>query len=230
MNQDFPRLTCPLRSRPQVRADENCNWYKFGSIRVRSQLRIECWRNFPRTRKANWKSRRPLHESLSSNHVISGDMNFTGRGTVFAGGGLRPGNSPGVGIFEGDLVLGQSAGTFVELGGLWLGQFDMFDVAGDLSLSGSLDVALIDGFSLGFSQEFLIADVEGSMTGMFSGLNEGATVGNFGGQDLFITYNGFGGNRGVGLFTSVPEPSSEMLLGLLGVNALLYRRRQLSAN
>lgn len=156
---------------------------------------------------------------------ISGDMNFTGTGTVFAEGDLRPGNSPGVGVFEGDFLLGDTAATFIELGGIDSGEFDQFDIAGDFGLGGSLDVSLIDGFSLGFGQEFLVADVEGSMTGMFSGLNEGSLVGNYGGQDLFITYNGFGGNRGVGLFTAVPEPSSGCVL-LLCACALAGRRKR----
>lgn len=154
---------------------------------------------------------------------ISGDMNFTG--TVFAEGDLRPGNSPGVGVFEGDFLLGDTAATFIELGGIDSGEFDQFDIAGDFGLGGSLDVSLIGGFSLGFGQEFLVADVEGSMTGMFSGLNEGSLVGNYGGQDLFITYNGFGGNRGVGLFTAVPEPSSGCVL-LLCACALAGRRKR----
>ena len=157
---------------------------------------------------------------------ISGNMNFTGTGSVFAEGDLRPGNSPGQGVFEGDLILGNSALTFIELAGTDIGQFDLFSIDGDFNIDGSLNVDLLDGFSLGFGQEFLFADVDGSMTGMFSGLGEGATVGNFGGQDLFITYNGFGGNRGVGLFTAVPEPSSAMLLLTLGAAISLRRRRK----
>lgn len=49
---------------------------------------------------------------------------------------------------------------------------------------------------------------------------------NFGGQDLFITYNGFGGNRGVGLFTAVPEPSSGVLqrLDLSGIDLTVKQR------
>ena len=92
--------------------------------------------------------------------------------------------------------------------------------------SGNLDVSLIDGCSLGFGQEYLIADVEGSMTGILSGLNEGSLVGNLGGQDLFITYNGYGGNAWVGLFTSVPEPSSALVPFTLGSAAVVRRCRR----
>ncbi len=162
--------------------------------------------------------------------AVIGEANFSGSGAVFLEGDLRPGNSAGTALFEGDLSLGSLADTFIELGGEGLGEFDQLRIAGDLGIDGLLIVSLIDEFSLGFGQEFLIADVEGTMTGMFRGLNEGSLVGNFGGQDLFITYNGLGGNRGVGLFTSVPEPSSGVLLGLLAINATLYRRRRLSAN
>ena len=75
--------------------------------------------------------------------------------------------------------------------------------------------------------QFLFADVGGNMFGQFSGLGEGSLVGNFGGTDLFITYNGFDGNAGIGLFTSaVPEPSSLALFGVAAALSLARRRRR----
>ncbi len=157
---------------------------------------------------------------------ISGDLNFTGSGDVFAEGDLRPGNSPGLGIFEGNLSLGDSAMTFIELSGEDFGEFDQLAINGNFFVDGALDVALIDGFGLSAGQEFLIADVEGSLAGMFNGLDEGALVGNYGGQNLFITYNGFGGGSGVGLFTTaVPEPGSSGILVAFSVFLISRRRR-----
>lgn len=142
-------------------------------------------------------------------------------------GDLRPGNSPGSMSFGGDLVLGSGASTLIELGGLNIGDFDQLLVQGDLFLGDSqLDVALWEGFTLSNGMEFLVADVEGNLFGQFSGLGEGSLVGNFGGTDLFITYNGFGGNSGVGLFTAIPEPSAFALVGILCVPVLFRRRRR----
>ncbi len=150
---------------------------------------------------------------------------FTGTGTVFFEGDLRPGNSPNSVLFEGDVVLGSGARSFFELGGLGSGLFDQLLVAGDLNLDGALSVELIDGFLLGANQEFLIGDVGGSLFGQFDGLGEGSLVGSFGGRDLFITY-GAGNGNDIGLFTAVPEPSSFALLGIAGVLGLAGRRRR----
>lgn len=97
-------------------------------------------------------------------------------------------------------------------------------VTGDLNLAGDLFVSLIDGHVLGFNQNYLIADVGGSLMEQFHGLGEGDLVGNFGGMDLFISY-GTNGGGGISLFTAVPEPSAGMLL-MLGTGIALIRRRR----
>lgn len=158
--------------------------------------------------------------------AVSGAGPFTGTGTVFMEGDLRPGNSPNVVNFGGDLVFSDSATLMIELGGEGLGEFDQLLVNGDLFLDNSqLVVSLWDGFQLGSGMSFLFADVGGTLTGQFAGLSEGALVGNFGGTDLFITYHGIGGNSGVSLFTAVPEPSSAVIVGAMGGLLLLRRRR-----
>ena len=86
-----------------------------------------------------------------------------GLGTVQAFGDLRPGNSPAIVSFGGDLEMGVNAATYIELAGLFSGEFDQLLVDGDFLLDGSLDVSLIDGFNLGFNQEFLIADIAGTL-------------------------------------------------------------------
>jgi hypothetical protein len=157
---------------------------------------------------------------------VSGSSNFTGLGTVFMEGDLRPGNSPGVLGFEGDLVLGAGADTFIELGGYLPGEFDQLRIDHDLVLNGALSVELYDGFQLASNDMFLIGDVGGLLFGRFDGLSEGDLVGNFGGMDLFITYSAGNGN-GVGLFTPVPEPGALAFFtaGFVGV-ALFHRRRK----
>ncbi len=69
--------------------------------------------------------------------------------------------------------------------------------------------------------------VVGSLTGEFFGLNDSALIGNFGGRDLFITYAGGDGNDVV-LFTSVPEPGTAGLMGLMMLSMMFKRRRRQS--
>ena len=156
---------------------------------------------------------------------VTGAGNFTGSGTVFFEGDLRPGNSPDTVTFEGDVTLGSTADTFIEIAGMLPGEYDQLLIGGDFDINGDLSVALIDGFELGANQQFLIADVEGALTGTFNGLGENALVGNYSGRDLFITYNGFDGNAGVGLFTAIPEPGTAVIL-LLAAGAFPMRRKR----
>ncbi len=151
----------------------------------------------------------------------------TGTGTVIMEGDLKPGFSPGITAFGGDLMFGENASLDIELAGLIAGsEYDQVTVANDLILNGLLDVELLDNFSLGLGQQFDILTVDGELTGEFSGLSEGSLVGNFGGIDLFITYAAGSGND-VALFTPVPEPSTFIsgLIGALGVVGLIVRRR-----
>ena len=76
---------------------------------------------------------------------LSGTGNFTGTGTSYIEGDMRPGSSPGATYFEGDVVFGWASGLETELGGTTPGiEHDQLDVAGDLSLGGTLNVTLVD--------------------------------------------------------------------------------------
>lgn len=155
---------------------------------------------------------------------LTGAGNFTGLGDVLIEADFQPGNSPAEVSFAGNLTLGDAAITEIELAGLNDGQFDRLLIDGDFDIAGSLNVVLINGFTLGLNQRFLIADVGGIIDGQFFDLAEGASVGIFGDQELFITYQGFGSSNGVGLFTAVPEPSSFAILSIAAL--LLIRRRK----
>ncbi len=134
---------------------------------------------------------------------LSGAGDFTGPGSVVVRGGLRPGNSSSVVNFAGDLVVGLGASTEIELGGLEIGEFDQLNIAGNLTLDGTLNVVLVNGFALADHQQFLIANVGGTSSGQFSNFGEGDVVGSFGGVNLYITYVGGDGNDIV-LLTSNP--------------------------
>ncbi|MEM9353442.1 MAG: hypothetical protein AAGA92_10555 [Planctomycetota bacterium] len=155
-----------------------------------------------------------------------------GPGLVNLEGTVSPGFSPGTSSFGGNLQLGDAASLLIELAGPNAGSgYDQVTVAGDLTLDGQLLVSLLDGFTPGLNQMFDIATVNGVLIGEFEGLGEGASVGIFGGAELFITYAAGDGND-VALFTAIPEPTSLALLALGGLtflNGSLARRPRLSA-
>jgi len=180
--------------------------------------------------------------SLSGGTLTAGTIDRTGGAFNFTGGTLRtsnfigdltnaggtfaPGISPALTTLSGSYTQ-QAAGTLeIELGGLLLGEFDQLAIAGDATLDGLLDVQLLSGFDLELDQQFTILDIAGTLVGEFIGLGEGDLVGNFGGQNLFISYTAGDGND-VALFTAVPEPSSLVLLsiGLLGLCRTRHQRR-----
>ena len=146
-------------------------------------------------------------------------------------GTMSSGNYADVVTIDGDWI--KTGGSKeVDLGGLFSGsgdksrtEFDWVDVTGNVELAGLLDVQLIDGFNLFRGMSFDILRVGGTLTGQYDGLGEGALVGNFGGENLFITYTAGDGND-VSLYTNpVPEPTT-LLLALLAMIAvpLLVRR------
>jgi len=76
---------------------------------------------------------------------VSGAGRYTGTGTTFFEGGFNPGNSPALVSFGGNMSLGEFSLTTLELGGLQRGsEYDAFDVAGNLSLNGSLNIVAYD--------------------------------------------------------------------------------------
>ncbi|QEG33473.1 hypothetical protein [Bythopirellula goksoeyrii] len=118
-----------------------------------------------------------------------------GLGTVIMEGDLKPGNSPGLMAFGGDLVFSDAADLEIEIGGLSPGtDFDQLLVSGDADLGGALDVSLINGFALSPGLSFEIVNVDGTLSGMFAGLSQGAFVGNYGSTNLFIDYTAGDGN------------------------------------
>lgn len=158
---------------------------------------------------------------------FSGSGGFTGGGDLYALGDLRPGNSPDSVTFDGNLFLGTSTDTFIELGGLGSSDFDQLIVTGDFGLNGELWVSLINEHLLNPGETYLIGEVGGLLSGTFQGLTEGSLVGHFGGEDLFITYAAGDGND-IGLFTAVPEPAAWgafTLLGCLAIRSTRFRRK-----
>lgn len=162
--------------------------------------------------------------------VFFGSYNggIVGGGTGFIEGDHRPGNSPGLVSFGGDVFYGGLSTLHIEIGGLIHGsQYDRVLVAGDVTLQGALDVQHIGGFTPGFGQSFLILDKlsAGPITGFFTGLPEGGQL-LVDGFEYTITYQGGNGNDIV--LSAVPEPGTWALLGfsLMGGSGWWWRRRQ----
>ena len=100
--------------------------------------------------------------------AVTGPGNFSGTGTNFFEGDLRPGASPALVTFGGDVGFGAGARFLVELGGPTLGlHYDSADVAGTAVLGGVLDVDLIDGFQPQAGQQFTVLTF-GSRVGDFA--------------------------------------------------------------
>ena len=187
--------------------------------------------------------------NVSAGATLGGHGFINSSTTLNGNSVLSAGTSAGSLEFGSSLNLASATSTtLIELGGTAFGlndieQYDRIRLTGvspsSLTLGGILEVSLIDGFTLDADQVFGIFQLDGSATlsGLFKDslamdLMEGATVGNFDGRDLFITYAAnvgddtisLTGGNDIALFT-VPEPSSSLLL-LSGLGMLLgFRRR-----
>ena len=152
--------------------------------------------------------------------TLSGEGSFTGSGTNFVEGGLSPGSSPATMSFDGNLVLGASSTTLMELAGTATGEYDRLVVAGELTLGGNLDVELIDSFIPQVDDVFdlFVLDPGVDLQGNFSNIN--LPLINTGVWDTSGLLT-----SGSILVVAVPEPST-LLLALFGVAMLPHRRRR----
>ncbi len=129
---------------------------------------------------------------------------------------VSPGNSAGGHRFKGNFTHRVGGLKQIELGGTDNFDFnrietehDFTEITGDLIIDGGkLRVSLIDDFKLQRGQEFIIAKVDGELTGQYDGLDEGDSVGQFESIygkdiDLKITYATGDGND-IGLYTDSP--------------------------
>jgi fibronectin-binding autotransporter adhesin len=110
---------------------------------------------------------------VGSGSTITAAATITGTGTiagggkiignVSTGGGVRPGESPGMLELDGNFTFQPSSTLYVELGET---SFDVLDVSGAVTLAGKLDVTLAgDSPEIGDQFQFIQA---GSFAGTFS--------------------------------------------------------------
>lgn len=116
--------------------------------------------------------------------------------------------------FGGDVMLGSATTLQIELGGY---EYDMLDVVGNFSLTGALNLVLIDGLKPQLGNMFDIFNFKlGGLFGTYHTINlpvfSGVLVRDT--SPLYVTDEG----------NSTPEPATIALLGLSSL-ALLTRRR-----
>lgn len=139
------------------------------------------------------------------NGRFSGNGGFTGGGLLTLNGEVEPGPLRVENLFGGDLVLGASSSTTLEVSGIFGSTFDRFAVSGNTTLGGDLLIDLADGFQFALDQELTLIDVSGSLNGQFNGLGEGARLGETSGVEYFLTYQGGDGNDVVLYSTKTPD-------------------------
>jgi hypothetical protein len=105
----------------------------------------------------------------------SGAGGFTGPGTVEYRGQVRPGNSPAIVFYGGDVVLGSTATLVMELAGTDNSdpqnpEYDRLVVAGRLEFGGTLTVEYIAPFTAQRGDSFLLFDA-GTLAGTFNQIN-----------------------------------------------------------
>jgi autotransporter-associated beta strand protein len=163
--------------------------------------------------------------TVSSGATLGGSGSIAGDTTV--AGTLRPGNSPGVLDFGGDLTL--EGAVVMELNGLTRGtQYDGINVGGELAYGGTLTLNFGSTFSEGDSFNlFDFTTTTGSfesitLTGAYTGAlanNAGTWTGTIGGQDF--SFLDSTGNLNV-----VPEPSTYALLLVAAAGLWAARKRR----
>ena len=101
---------------------------------------------------------------------VNGAGNFTGTGTTYFEAGYSPGNSPAAVSFEGNVVLTSTSSLQIELGGTTPGKgYDTVSVGHALTLGGTLDVELYNGFRPSHNDAFQVLSW-GSKSGAFGSI------------------------------------------------------------
>ena len=130
--------------------------------------------------------------------------------------GFSPGSSPAEVSFGGDVLLGPSSTTLIELAGTANGEYDRLLVAGALEVSGVLEIQLLDGFTPIGDAAFQVLNAT-DLSGAFSSLVLPDLLGTLS-WDSSRLYSS-------GTLSVIPEPAT-LGLAAAGLLALLRRRRR----
>ncbi len=158
-----------------------------------------------------------IFTGASASTVFFGDQSgagpFTGTGTVYYIGDLRPGNSPGIVSYGGDLVFGAAASLVLEIGGVHPGDSDHLEVAGTVFADGILTLSLFDGFLPEVGDTFDLLDAA-EFAGGFDSISAPSLPGG-------LTWD-LRELPSTGSVKVIPEPASAALV-ILGISLLGLR-------
>lgn len=132
--------------------------------------------------------------------------------------------SAGTLFFEKDLTLDTTSILQIEIGGLGLGESDLIDVSGLLTLGGTLELLFIDDFQNTVTEFdtlfFLEANsIVSDFDNIFS--NQITTVDGLGQFDLIFENNMIG----IINFVPVPEPQTYALIGIFMLGIVTLQRK-----
>ena len=127
---------------------------------------------------------------------------------------MAPGHSSGTLSIDGNYVQGTAATLKIELAGTANGEYDRLLVAGELEVSGALEVQLLDGFAPTNDTAFEILAAT-DLSGEFSSLVLPDLLGNLSWDSSLLYSNG--------TLSVIPEPAT---LSLLTVAMLMVCRRR----
>jgi len=173
--------------------------------------------------------------SVPAVQIQGGTLSGSGtiNGNVIMGGTISPGNSPGILTINGNYTQAAFGAYVAELAGLTAGTgYDQVDVNGTANLDGTLDVSLINGFTVALGDNFILMKYD-SETGTFS-MVDLPKLGN--GLMWDLSYDpGFIDLSVTSGVTTTPEPSTYLLwgaVGLLGIGIWGRRkfRREMSSS
>ena len=104
--------------------------------------------------------------------TLSGIGTFTAGDLNINAATLSPGASPGTLNIVGNLNLGSTSTTLIELGGTNQGvDYDFINVTGNVNLDGILDISLFGGFTGVTGNMFDVIQSGGAMNGTFASVN-----------------------------------------------------------
>jgi subtilase-type serine protease len=132
---------------------------------------------------------------VKTNVTVDAGGTLGGTGTIAgnvtnAGGAIKPGDAPGVLTITGNLTESDASKLEIELGGTTPGtEYSQLIVDGTASLLGSLDLNLVDGFSLASGDTF-------DIVGTGDGLTNGLTSLSLDGRSCWTSGGGFECNAG----------------------------------
>lgn len=149
----------------------------------------------------------------------------TVNGNLTNGGIVHPGDGPGILTVKGNYVQTTAGHFAVDILGASAGSgFSQLDLSGTATLSGTLDISLLNGFVPLDGETFAVLN-SGGLSGVFTTVNGSSQNG----VTFDVLYNPTSNPNAVVLLAhvrSVPEPASLAMMGIGSIWAAAWTRRR----